>query len=276
MSTTASASPVRVRKIAFLDHTLDNWHANTFRDLLAREGAALQCQLHAAASLIPGKEWADAAHIHYTEDVRELKGEVDGVMVLAPSNPEVHLKLVEAAVELGVPLYVDKAFAPDVAIAQEIFALADRASLPIFSSSALRFADELTCLREWNDAGELLHMQAYGGGSNFPEYAIHPLEMLISVMGAEVCGWDHRRMGDGHQVVIEFERGRIGTLLYHPGHPGFRVIGARKGELSHQAVTSPIFPNLMRQIASFFQTGAEPVRRAETLKIIDLLTKITQ
>jgi hypothetical protein len=44
----------------------------------------------------------------------------------APSTPETHLELCQAVLPFGKATYVDKTFAPDLATAREIFALADQ------------------------------------------------------------------------------------------------------------------------------------------------------
>lgn len=265
-------------KIAFLDYQLPNWHANTFRDILKEEES--QGILHAATSQDheSGAQWAAESEVSYVKDIRELRGAVDGVMVLAPSNPETHLELVTQAVELGVPLYVDKTFAPSLAEAQAIFDIADKARVPLFSTSALRCADELTPLRAWGN--ELLQAQAYGGGGNFAEYVIHPLEILISLFGANVTTARVLRTKEFRQITLEFaDHGttRVGTVFCYPkAQPFFQIVAARECEVVQAKVESPIFKNLTREIVQFFETGKEPVRREQTLKMMELIEQFTK
>lgn len=262
------------KRIAFFDDNLHNFHANTFRNLLGNECKESGCILHACHSLDPhsGREWAEAAGIAYVEEIQELRGEIDGVMILAPSNPGIHRPLVEKACTLGVPIFVDKSFALTQCDAEAMFRLADRAGVPLFSSSALRYADELQSPREWNLSGELLQAQAYGGGATFAEYAIHPLEMLISTLGHEVSSFTRWKSAGFEQIVLNFSKDRVGTLFIYPqSQPGYRIAAGRSGEVVHREIKSPIFLNLMTAITSFFHSGKEPVPRAETLKIIELL-----
>jgi len=260
-------------KIAFLDNQLENWHANTFRNLLG--SGEYDARLHAVSSEDheAGRLWAAASEIPYVDDIRDLKGEVDAIMLLAPSNPDAHVGMVARAVELKVPVYVDKTFAPTLADAKTIFAIADRAGLPLFSTSALRCADELKPLREWGE--NLLQAQAYGGGGNFAEYVIHPLEMLVSLFGAGVSHFDVRKTGEFRQITLDFGS-RVGTLFCYPkAQEAFRIVAARDGTVVDEKITSPIFKNLMRDILQFFSTGREPVCREETLKIIELIEQFT-
>jgi len=267
-------APGRKKRIIFLDYDLNNYHANTFRDLLkcdlADSGYVLAgCR---ALNVESGREWAEKSGVPFLDEDDEVQ--VDGVAVLAPSNPEVHAKLVQEACRFRAPIYVDKTFAPTVEEADAIFRMADVAGVPLFTTSALRYADELTVLREWNASGSLLQMQVYGGGATAAEYLIHPVETLISTMGTDIVDYDHRKTGPLEQIRLVYERGCIGTIYMYPkSQSGFRVVGATAEKTVHLEVTSPIFKNLLSQILSFFSQAKEPFGRVETRTVISLLQK---
>ncbi len=262
------------KKIVFLDYDLNNYHANTFLNLLrgdlAGSGYIISgCRALKAES---GREWADKSEIPFLEEDSDM--EVDGIAVLAPSNPEVHAALVKEACRFKAPIYVDKTFAQSLAEADAMFQMADRAGVPIFTSSALRYADELAELREWNAAGTLQQMQVYAGGATASEYLVHPLETLISTMGTDIVDYDHKKTGSLEQIRLVFQRGSIGTIFMYPkSQAGFRVVGATPEKTVHLEITSPIFKNLLTQILSFFSLAKEPVERVETQTIISLLQK---
>lgn len=264
------------RNIVFLDHDLNNYHANTFRNLLKNELADAGFVVSACHALNSesGKAWAAESEIPYVEDLAELQGSVDGVAVLAPSNPETHVALVQKACQLKAPIYVDKTIAFSVAEVDEMFRLADSAGVPIFSSSALRFADELEPLREWNRSGALQQMQVYAGGASSSEYLIHPLETMISTMGTEIAEYDRRTTGTLEQIRLIYRDGRIGTIFMYPkSQSGFRVIAAMADKTVHTDIVSPIFKNLLTQTLAFFSSGREPVERSETRLLVELLQK---
>src|SRR4051812_15737944 len=173
-------------RIGFVDKKLENFHANIFlkayRDALKNRGATVAGCF--ALDQDNGKAWAAHNDVPSFSTVDQLNNSVDAFMILAPSNPELHLKLAEMVFPFGKPTYVDKTFAPDLATAEKIFALADQHRTAIQTTSALRYTNVQEHLRA--AGGEKVqHMITWGGGSSFAEYAIHPVELLISVMGAE-------------------------------------------------------------------------------------------
>ena len=95
----------------------------------------------------------------------------------------------------GKPAYVDKTFAPNAKAASEIFALADRFHAPIQTASALRYTNVQAEIRKLAPL-TVDHMITWGGGGSFDEYAIHPLELLISVMGGEAESVMRRGSGE--------------------------------------------------------------------------------
>ena len=132
-----------------------------------------------------GKEWAKQNGVPYFSDPAELNEAVDHFIVLAPSNPEVHLELCRMVFPFRKATYVDKTFASDLATAKRIFALADRYRVPMQTTSALRYTGVQEYVWEVGKKN-VRHMITWGGGRSFGEYAIHPLEMAISCMGPNV------------------------------------------------------------------------------------------
>src|SRR5688500_7110653 len=183
-------------RIGFVDHKLENFHANVFlkadRDALKDRGAAVAgCY---GLDIDNGKAWAAHNDVPWFTSPAAMNEHVDAFMILAPSNPELHLKLAEMVLPLAKPTYIDKTFAPDVATAKKIFALADQHKTPVQTTSALRYSNVQDHVRAAKSP--VRHMIAWGGGSSFGEYAIHPVELLISCMGADAIAVMRRGSGD--------------------------------------------------------------------------------
>src|SRR5437764_129473 len=111
----------RMKRIGFVDNKLENFHANVFlkayRDTLKSRGATVAGCF--ALDADNGKAWAAHNDVPYFNSVEALNDHVDAYMILAPSNPELHLKLAEMVFPFGKTTYVDKTFAPDLATAQK-------------------------------------------------------------------------------------------------------------------------------------------------------------
>ena len=129
------------KRIGFVDYRLENFHANVYlkivrQDLAERGFTVAGCS---ALDQEEGRRWADKNGVPFFDTVEALDKVVDCYMVLAPSNPELHLELCQKVFPYSKPTYVDKTFAPSLATARTIFDLADRCQASIQTTSALRY-----------------------------------------------------------------------------------------------------------------------------------------
>jgi len=259
------------KRIGYVDHKLDNFHANVYLKLLLgdlkdRGWEVAKCWAMDEAG---GRKWATEKNVPYVADVKEM-ADCDAIMILAPSNPEVHLRLAKKAFPLRKPTYVDKTFAPDHKTAKQIFALADKHRVPVITSSTLRCAASLNKLVAELGKDKIRHVRAWGGGGSFEEYVIHPLEMLIHAMGPQVR--EVMRLSDGtnhHEVHIKFSGGRTGSVFVHNnGACAFQAMVTTDATTVYVDTSpDPIFRDLASLILDFFGSGKENIDRKESLAI---------
>ena len=265
---------MKTRQIGFLDYQLDNYHANVFLDLLNKDLKTRGWKVSKCWAMDEkgGKKWAAEKNIPYVKDVREM-GDCDGIMILAPSNPETHLELTRLALPLGLPLYVDKTFTPDYQTAKMIFALADQRRVPLITSSALRCCASLKNLVTQLGKEKICHMRAWGGGGSFGEYAVQPIEMVVSVMGHKIRRVMHLANGPHHQIQMEFSGGRTASVFVHIGSAcNFQAMVTTNEKTVHVDCNSdPIFRDLCSLILDFFEARRENIDRRESLVIHRIL-----
>src|SRR3954466_2292984 len=115
------------KRIGFVDYKLENYHANVYlkalRGPLKDRGWAVAGAW--AMDAADGTAWARKNGVAYFASPAALDAHVDAYMILAPSNPELHLELCRQVFPFGKTTYVDKTFAPDLATAKQIFQLAE-------------------------------------------------------------------------------------------------------------------------------------------------------
>jgi predicted dehydrogenase len=272
----AGAAPNR--RIGFVDLYLDNYHANVFlqalRGPLRERGFVLAggTALREAES----RAWAEKNQVPYLATAAALAKEVDYFMVLAPSNPEVHLELCRGVLPFKKPTYVDKTFAPDLATAKEIFALADRHGTPIQTTSALRYTtvqEQVRKLAAEQGQGRVEHMITWGGGGSYDEYAIHPLELLISVMGHEATALQRRGTPNRVQLLLQFRGDRTGVVNVYPqSDTPFAASFTTAKATRYVAVdNSQLFVNNLAALLDFFASGKPNVDRRESLLLMRIL-----
>ena len=268
-----------MKKVGLIDHYLDNWHANHLPVWLEEEthGEYVICYAWGshdpavAGRAVEGREahrtsaeWCEAYGVELCANAAEVVEKSDVLMVLAPNNPEMHEILCKEALASGKRTYVDKTFAPDVATAKRIFAMAEAGNTPMFSSSALRFSRELPDVKREG----IRTIQSRGGGL-YKIYSIHQIEMLVVLMGANAKRVMALGTEEAPQLVIEFEGGRYATW----GHfnCGFGMdIRYDGGDALNIPTCSDFFPLFIHELIDFFENGNIKAPSAETLAVIGI------
>jgi predicted dehydrogenase len=261
------------RRIGFVDLNLDNYHANVFLQALRGPLAARGFTVAGATGTktAESRAWAEKNGVPFFEDDAALNGAVDFFMIIAPSNPEVHLELCRRIFPFRKPTYVDKTFAPNHDVARQIFALADQHGTPVQTSSALRYTNVQDEVRK--AAAKVEHMITWGGGGSFDEYVIHPLELLISVMGHEATGLMRRGGPERAQLLVEFTGRRTGVVNVFPktNTPFAASFTTDKGTRYLEVEVAKIFVNNQAAILDFFGARKPNIDRRQSLTLMRLL-----
>ena len=252
-----------MKTIGFVDYYLSEWHANHYPKWMAKLSDEFKVAYGWAeidVSPVDGKttdDWCETFGAQKCATLDELCEKSDYIVILAPSDPQVHLKYAEAVFPYGKPTYVDKTFAPDAETAQKIFDLAAKYHTPFFSTSALRFATEL----ETVPAAK--HVTLTGGGSNLPEYVIHLAEQAVLLLQSPVKNVKKSADGEKQIFTLTAENGRIVDLIYAPELPFTAAWDGEKVELK-----SDFFGVLMEKILAFFADGKQPFDAAQTMEVM--------
>jgi predicted dehydrogenase len=262
-------------RIGFVDNKLENFHANVFlkafrNQLKDRGWTVAGCHALDAAG---GRAWSKKNDVPFFDTPIALNEHVDAYMILAPSNPELHLLLAEQIFPFGKSTYVDKTFAPDIAMTRKIFDLADRHKTPVQTTSALRYTNVQEWVKQHGGTAAVKHMVAWGGGTSFGEYAIHPVELLVSCMGASAQALLRRGTDEHAQLLINFANGRTGVAnVYTQGDTPFAAAVTTTKETTVITVdTSKIFVNNAAAVLDLFESKKPNVDREETMAIRRIL-----
>lgn len=269
-------------RVGFIDYYLDEWHANHYpiwiREQAQRLGLPTEvvcawADIDSPSGGLTTAQWCEQHQIRQAETQEQLIEQVDCLIVLSPDNPEQHERLSELALRAGKPVYMDKTFAPDAASAQRMFALAQQFSTPLFSSSALRYSSELLAWKQQADSADALKFVATSGPGSYDNYAVHQLEMIVTLLGtgAERIKSVFADHGHGRLFAISYPDGRQASLL-QASAAEFQVnVQSASGQGHFIGNCSHFFNHLIAAIIRFFHTGQLPVRPEETIEIITLL-----
>lgn len=261
-----------MKSIGFIDLYISEWHANEYphwienaNRLLGTDYAVKYVWVQEDVSPVDNvttKEWCEKYGATPCATLEELCEKSDVLLLLAPSNPEVHLEYAKTALKYGKRIYIDKTFAPDYSTAKEIFNIAEENGTPFFSTSALRFADEL------DNIGEVQNIMITGGGPNFPEYLIHLVEMAVKILKNPVQKVKVACVGSQRICRLKTKNGAEAILIYSSAF-GYSVIAENKeNETARYDIASDFFQNLLVNIVKFFDDGKAPFNPEETLEVI--------
>jgi len=249
-------------RIGFVDHHLNNYHADKFLALLRGPLKDLGAEVTGAWESDPvGDDWCAKNLVPRLESAKEVAEQSDAIIILAPDNIDDHLKLCREVLPFGKPTAIDKALAFNLRDAKEIVKLAKRHNTPITSSSALAFAVELEdMLPEITKTPSEVWATGMGEWKN---YGLHTLSMVLRIMGPGIkrladTGTDSSRM-----VTLDYGNGRVGFVTVRWSDSMWEqfpwVLGVR---LTHEKFLQTtirdydgFYANLMRHVVQFFKTG---------------------
>jgi predicted dehydrogenase len=202
------------------------------------------------------------------DSIPEMCREVDAVL-LESVDGRPHLEQVRPVIAAGKPVYIDKPIAGTLSDAIEIFRLAEKAKVPVFTASSLRFGSNTLAVRNgrigivtnaWT--GSPAHVE-----KTHPDlfwYGVHGVESLFTVMGTGCVSVRRGTTPEGLiEVVGTWKGGRRGTFREGKGYEG-RAEGT-KGSSPVGAYDG--YAPLIAAVVPFLKTGVAPVQPEETLEI---------
>lgn len=261
-----------MKKIGFIDYFLDEWHANNYPEFIKTasngefEVAYAWGMIDPPAELtekITNKQWSEKYGIPLCDTMEEVIEKSDYLIVLSPNNPEMHEELCQKPLSSGKLTYVDKTFAPDADTARRIFEVAEKNGTVTYSSSALRFSEEL---RDF-EGFPIKRLYTKGPGV-YEIYSIHQIEPIIKLMNAT----PKRVMYTGDEIspsmIIEFTDGRY-AQMYQAAGESFEITAVdfnNKGKT--RVIKSDFFASFIKDLIEFFKDGKMRVPHEQTVSVI--------
>lgn len=268
-----------MKTIGFVDYYISEWHANNYpqwiKDVCAESGRNFEVKYVWAEkyiSPVDGRntdEWCAEYGCEKCETLAELCQKCDYIMVLSPSNPEKHLKYAEEVLKYGKNTYIDKTFAPDFETAKMIFDIAQKYGTRFFSTSVLRYADELEDLKSENAI-------ILGSGGNIEEYIIHQIEMAVNVTGEKPMSLKLEQQGKQYICHIAFENKKRAVLIYGEQIPYAICVEDENGNSVYRTIESSFFKNMISDILRFFENGEYSFDIAQTLDVMKIRTGVIE
>jgi hypothetical protein len=209
--------------------------------------------------------------VEIVPDIPSLLAKVDAVLIESVDG-RVHLQQARPVIAAHKPLFIDKPLASTLEDAREIARLAKEAGVPWFSSSSLRYG----AIGQTGRLPNLSGVTTWGPGPfeahhylDLSWYAIHPIELLYTLMGPG-CESVTRTAGKDMDLIVgRWKDGRIGTIQAARPYSDYGALLFRGREVidNHPKASGSDYNALVQQVIQFFQTGKPPVPNEETLEI---------
>lgn len=265
-----------MRKIGFIDHYINEWHADNYPRMIAESAYAGKFEVALAweETSVEGKkpidQWCAEMGIPKADSMEQVIEECDCLIVLSPDNPERHEDLSKLPLASGKPVYVDKPFADSLAAGKRMVERAKASGTPLMSSSALRFDSTVTnALAQIGD--QPVRFVTTRGPGVFQIYGIHQIEPLVTLMGTGAkrvmqCGNAETKL-----MLIDYPDGRRGVINMLPNAPFEFDANYGDGGIVVANQMADFFPRFIDAMLAFFETGASPIPIEQTLEIAALI-----
>lgn len=221
------------------------------------------------------RELKEKFSVRIVDSIEELCQQVDAVM-LESVDGRPHLEQARPVIRARKPLFIDKPMAGSLADVVEIFRLAARQQVPVFSSSSYRFYESLQKVKQ-SEVGTVRAVISYGPAHLEPHhpdlfwYGVHPTEALFAILGTGCESVVRTSSADTDVVSGVWSGGRVGTLVgLRAGPTPHRVIVFGSQAVAQQEGSGDYAP-LVREIIRFFRTGVAPVTPRETIELFGFM-----
>jgi hypothetical protein len=209
-------------------------------------------------------------NVEFFNDIPSMCKKVDAIL-LESVDGRVHLEQFKQTLAAKKPVFIDKPVAATLEDAREIARLAKEAGVQWFSSSSLRFGEIGTTMKFADATGA----STWGPGPTEPHhflelsyYAIHPVEMLFTLMGTGVEEVSMISTPDADVVVGKWKGNRIGEVRALRNSSSYGAVVFRpKTVMQSSPKAAAGYRPLLVEVIKFFQTGQAPVSNEETMEL---------
>jgi hypothetical protein len=230
--------------------------------------------IESSASRVEGyaKDLAEKYNVEMVPTIGALCGKVDAIL-LESNDGRKHLPQAVEAIKCGKPMFIDKPLASTYPDALAIAKAAKAANVKWFSSSSLRWADPLSSMK--SPANKSVTVWGPGPSEkthylDLSWYAIHPVEMLYTIMGTG-CE-EVTRISSANDVVVgRWKDGRIGTIQVLRPYGDYGALAYTEKKTIESGKLKVSYVPMLKEIVKFFQTGVSPVSEDETLELFAFL-----
>lgn len=223
----------------------------------------------------------EALGVTMAGSVAELAAGMDALF-LEINDPALHVDFFRQVAGLGLPVFVDKPLAANLADARALVALAREHKTSVWSSSSLRFVRRLVAARKQMTAPPTF-CNVFGAlgkaaaGSDIVWYGCHVTEMLVTAMGCGAQSVTAVEDPAGVVAVVSYANSRRAVAEYSRGSWKYGGrIQTGNDVLYFDNTGDVLYYNLLVGIKRWLDTGTVPVTLDESLEVQAIMEAVEQ
>jgi len=181
--------------------------------------------------------------------LEEMPAHVDAAMIHG-TNWDTHVEKAELFMRAGKPILIDKPVVGSVGDCDRLLDLQERYGTLVFGGSSLRYAKEVTALKEAVGPRNTLLSVAAAGPGDFFSYGIHTTEMLQGFLGSGIRSVKPVASSKIPVLAATFEDGFVAIIqLQMPFHEwtlsAYTDKGLRTATVSIDGLYEPFLRNFV-------------------------------
>lgn len=265
-----------MKKIGFIDHYINEWHADNYPAMIRDSSFADKFEVALAwdETTCEGRksidQWCAEQGIKKADSIEQIVEECDCIVVLSPDNPERHVDLSRIPLQSGKPVYVDKSFTRKLSEAKQMIELAKAHNTPLMTTSALRY-DAVLEQNLKDMAGQKVTFVSTAGPVGFENYSIHQLEPMVMMIGTGAKRIMQCGCGSNILMVIDYGDDRRAVMNILPSHPFRYSVGYGNDQMKIADTMDGFFPRFIEAMLEFLDTGVNKIPVEETLEVAALI-----
>lgn len=219
--------------------------------------------------------------VPFIDSLQELTQNCDAFIITSVDASQ-HFEQFAQLSDAQKPVFIDKPLAQNYEQALAIIELANKQDIPVMSSSALRFAEEIQQAKSKRniEAVDIIAPLPMLGDLDYFYYGIHAVEMISALKGIGIEDIAVTLNEQQHFITLTFMDGTVSTIrgyLQHRQSFQFMTHTLQQSEWFEIGEGDfRFYDHLIDAIEQFFRLRESPINQEETLQVIKVLDQMTK
>jgi predicted dehydrogenase len=271
----------------------DSTHTSIFANLLQSEGLEVGVifRIHSLWGEDSAEAYLKAVELGLERNSSTIENALEGadIALVLGRFGRSHYLPTKLALSLSIPTFVDKPFTENYSQAFELVGLAKNKHVPLFSTSALRFSNEVSILKK-NLAGVNFSLTASAPASCIDMgfnpafesvffYGVHAVEMIFELMGSDLREYYFKFTNEVILVFLNFGNKKKAKLNLVRNAAEFYKICIKSKEINIEykiQLDGSYNKYMMRELINSFMNRSPLVKPRSTLLAIEILSKLEE